>query len=77
MMEKLNPEQRAMRTLTTIQKDFRLSAVPHHIECFDNSNISGTNPVAACVVFRNAKPSKKNIATSTSRRWKAPTTMLR
>ena len=59
MMEKLNPEQRAMRTLTTIQKDFRLSAVPHHIECFDNSNISGTNPVAACVVFRNAKPSKK------------------
>ena len=48
-----------MRTLTTIQKDFRLSAVPHHIECFDNSNISGTNPVAACVVFRNAKPSKK------------------
>ncbi|MDO4971574.1 MAG: excinuclease ABC subunit UvrC [Bacteroidales bacterium] len=59
MMEKLNPEQRAMRTLTTIQKDFRLSQVPHHIECFDNSNISGTSPVAACVVFRNAKPSKK------------------
>ncbi len=60
MMEKLNPEQRAMRTLTTIQKDFRLSAIPYHIECFDNSNISGTNPVAACVVFRNAKPSKKD-----------------
>ncbi|MDO4511674.1 MAG: excinuclease ABC subunit UvrC [Bacteroidales bacterium] len=59
MMEKLNPEQRAMRTLTTIQKDFHLPEVPHHIECFDNSNISGTNPVAACVVFRNAKPSKK------------------
>lgn len=59
MMEKLNPEQRAMRTLTTIQKDFRLTQVPHHIECFDNSNISGTSPVAACVVFRNAKPSKK------------------
>lgn len=59
MMEKLNPEQRAMRTLATIQKDFRLTQVPHHIECFDNSNISGTSPVAACVVFRNAKPSKK------------------
>lgn len=59
MLEKLNPEQRAMRTLTTIQKDFRLTQVPHHIECFDNSNISGTSPVAACVVFRNAKPSKK------------------
>lgn len=59
MMEKLNPEQRTMRTLTTIQKDFRLAELPHHIECFDNSNISGTNPVAACVVFRDGKPSKK------------------
>ena len=60
MMEKLNPEQRAMRTLTTIQKDFHLPELPRHIECFDNSNISGTHPVAACVVFRNAKPSKKD-----------------
>lgn len=59
MMEKLNPEQRTMRTLTTIQKDFRLAELPHHIECFDNSNISGTNPVAACVVFRDGKPAKK------------------
>ena len=59
MMEKLNPEQRAMRTLTTIQKDLHLSELPRHIECFDNSNISGAHPVAACVVFRNAKPSKK------------------
>ena len=59
MMEKLNPEQRAMRTLTTIQKDLHLPELPHHIECFDNSNISGAHPVAACVVFRNAKPSKK------------------
>lgn len=59
MMEKLNPEQRTMRTLTTIQKDFRLTDLPHHIECFDNSNISGTNPVAACVVFRDGKPAKK------------------
>ena len=59
MMEKLNPEQRAMRTLTTIQKDLHLPELPRHIECFDNSNISGAHPVAACVVFRNAKPSKK------------------
>ena len=59
MMEKLNPEQRAMRTLTTIQKDLHLPELPRHIECFDNSNISGAYPVAACVVFRNAKPSKK------------------
>ena len=59
MMEKLNPEQRAMRTLTTIQKDLHLPELPRHIECFDNSNISGAHPVAACVVFRNAKPAKK------------------
>ena len=59
MMEKLNPEQRAMRTLTTIQKDLHLPELPRHIECFDNSNIFGAHPVAACVVFRNAKPSKK------------------
>ena len=59
MMEKLNPEQRAMRTLTTIQKDLHLPELPRHIECFDNSNISGAHPVEACVVFRNAKPAKK------------------
>ena len=59
MMEKLNPEQRAMRTLTTIQKDLHLPELPRHIECFDNYNISGAHPVAACVVFRNAKPAKK------------------
>ncbi len=59
MMEKLNPEQRTTRTLTTMQRDLRLTVIPRHIECFDNSNISGANPVASCVVFRNAKPSKK------------------
>ena len=58
-MEKLNPEQRVMRTLTTMQRDFHLQELPHHIECFDNSNISGTSAVASCVVFRDAKPSKK------------------
>ncbi len=56
--EKLNPEQRTMRVLTQMQKDFRLNELPRHIECFDNSNIQGTNPVASCVVFKNAKPSK-------------------
>ncbi len=58
-MEKLNPEQRATRTLTTIMKDFHLNELPRHIECFDNSSISGTNAVASCVVFRNGKPAKK------------------
>ena len=59
MMEKLNPEQRVMRTLTTMQRDLRMPVLPRHVECFDNSNISGSSPVASCVVFRNAKPSKK------------------
>lgn len=58
--EKLNPEQRIMRILTTMQRDFRLNELPRHIECFDNSNIQGTNPVASCVVFKNAKPSKRD-----------------
>lgn len=58
-MEKLNPEQRETRTLMQMQKDLRLDTLPRHIECFDNSNISGSDPVASCVVFRNAKPSKK------------------
>ena len=59
-MEKLNPEQRATRTLTAMQRDLHLQHLPRHIECFDNSNISGSSPVASCVVFRNAKPSKKD-----------------
>ena len=59
-MEKLNPEQRTTRTLTTMQRDLHLEQLPRHIECFDNSNISGTNAVASCVVFVNAKPSKKD-----------------
>lgn len=60
IMEKLNPEQRATRTLTTMMKDLHLNELPRHIECFDNSSISGTNAVASCVVFKNAKPSKKD-----------------
>ena len=59
MMEKLNPEQRVTRTLTAMQRDLRLTVLPRHVECFDNSNISGASPVASCVVFRSAKPSKK------------------
>jgi excinuclease ABC subunit C len=58
--EKLNPEQRTTRILTTMQKDLHLNTLPMHIECFDNSNIQGINPVAACVVFKKAKPSKKD-----------------
>ena len=58
--EKLNPEQRSTRILTTMQKDLHLQVLPMHIECFDNSNIQGTNPVGACVVFKKAKPSKKD-----------------
>lgn len=58
--EKLNPEQRVTRLLTQMQRDFRLKELPRHIECFDNSNIQGTNPVASCVVFKNGKPSKRD-----------------
>ncbi|MEX2485607.1 MAG: excinuclease ABC subunit UvrC [Brumimicrobium sp.] len=59
--EKLkNPEVHTERILTKIQKDFRLKELPVHMECFDNSNIQGTNPVSACVVFKNGKPSKKD-----------------
>ena len=57
--EKLNPEQRMTRILGGLQRLLQLEKMPLHIECFDNSNISGTNAVAACVVFRNAKPAKK------------------
>ncbi len=57
-MERTDPQQRTDRILQRIQSDFRLTELPRHIECFDNSNIQGTNPVASCVVFRDAKPSK-------------------
>ncbi len=55
-----NPEVRTERLLQKIQKDFRLKELPVHMECFDNSNIQGTNPVSACVVFKNGRPSKKD-----------------
>ncbi len=57
--EKLNPEQRTTRLLTEIQKQLGLPKLPRHIESFDNSNISGSDAVASCVVFKNGKPEKK------------------
>ena len=56
----VNPERHTERILEQIKKDFRLKDLPVHIECFDNSNIQGTNPVSACVVFKNGKPSKQD-----------------
>ena len=56
--EMTDPEAHTRRILETLQSDLHLSDLPAHIECFDNSNIQGTNPASACVVFKNAKPSK-------------------
>lgn len=58
--EKLNPEQRSIRLMKEIQNELRLSKLPMQIECFDNSNIQGSDAVAACVVFKKAKPSKQD-----------------
>ena len=58
--ENLNPEKNIERKLEVIKNDLRLTELPYHIEGFDNSNIQGTHPVAACVVFKNAKPSKRD-----------------
>lgn len=59
-LERHNPEERTSRLLERIKADFHLNELPHHIECFDNSNIQGTNPVASCVVFRDGKPAKRD-----------------
>lgn len=59
-VEKLNPEQKAVRLMKEIQAALKLPKMPYQIECFDNSNISGTDAVAACVVFKKMKPSKKD-----------------
>lgn len=59
-MEALNPDRATDLLMARMQSDFRLPVEPRHIECFDNSNIQGTNPVASCVVFRNGKPSKRD-----------------
>ena len=60
MAEKMDPERGVEKLMEQMKKDFRLEVQPRHIECFDNSNIQGTNPVASCVVFKNGKPSKKD-----------------
>lgn len=56
----VDPDRHTNRIIAQMKKDLRLSVEPRHIECFDNSNIQGTNPVAACVVFKDGKPSKKD-----------------
>lgn len=58
--EKLNPEQKAVRLMKEVQEHLKLPKMPYQIECFDNSNISGTDAVAACVVFKKMKPSKQD-----------------
>ena len=58
--EKLNPEQKQTRLMRELQEKLKLSKLPYHIECFDNSNISGTDAVAGCVVYKGMKPSKKD-----------------
>lgn len=58
--EKLNPGSRVDRLMEVMKSDLRLTEKPRHIECFDNSNLQGTNPVSACVVFKDGKPSKKD-----------------
>ncbi len=59
-MKIVDPDRHVNRIMAQMKEDLRLSKEPRHIECFDNSNIQGTNPVAACVVFKNGKPSKKD-----------------
>lgn len=56
----LNPDRSTDKLMERMKSDFRLQKEPRHIECFDNSNIQGTNPVASCVVFRNGKPAKRD-----------------
>jgi excinuclease ABC subunit C len=59
-MQIVDPDRHVNRLMQQMKEDLRLSEEPRHLECFDNSNIQGTNPVAACVVFKNGKPSKKD-----------------
>ncbi|MBQ5401643.1 MAG: excinuclease ABC subunit UvrC, partial [Bacteroidales bacterium] len=58
--EKVNPDEYKEKVLQNLQRDLGMKQLPRHIECFDNSNIQGTNPVASCVVFRDGRPSKKD-----------------
>jgi len=58
--EKLNPEQKQTRLMRELQQNLKLPKLPYQIECFDNSNISGTDAVAGCIVYKGMKPSKKD-----------------
>ena len=58
--EKVNPDEYQQKVMESLQRDLGMKRLPEHIECFDNSNIQGTNPVASCVVFKGARPSKKD-----------------
>ena len=58
--ERVNPDEYQQKVMESLQRDLGMSRLPEHIECFDNSNIQGTNPVASCVVFRRCRPSKKD-----------------
>lgn len=60
LLAKHDPEARTIKLLERMRADFHLDDIPRHIECFDNSNIQGSNPVASCVVFRDGRPSKKD-----------------
>ncbi len=60
LRNQVDPNRRTNEILEKMKKDLNLNEIPKHIECFDNSNIQGTNPVAACVVFKNGRPSKKD-----------------
>ncbi len=66
--EKLNPEQRSMRLMKEIQQELHLDRLPMQIECFDNSNIQGTDAVAACVVLKRRNHRKAIIGNTTSKR---------
>ena len=72
-MEQTHPEAATQRLLETAKEDLRLWGCPC-IECFDNSNIQGTNPASACVVFKNGKPANRTTANSTSAPWMASMT---
>lgn len=74
--EKLNPEQKQTRLMKELQEKLKLPKLPYHIECFDNSNISGTDAVAGCVVYKGMKPSKRTIGNTISEPLPDQTTML-
>lgn len=71
-MKIVDPKRHENRILTQMKTDLRMQELPRHIECFDNSNLQGTNPVAACVVFKNAKPSKRDYRKFTIKTVKGP-----